>query len=133
MAAHITADQQRMVFRLRSEGLSVNEVARAVGMHFGTVYAVLDGSRTKGGHPANWSPAAGHLTLADREEITIGLSRGERFTADGASIPLDSGPGRRFRSGLVGLSSVMVGRSWFLMQLLQCLGRGCEVAVGHLG
>ena len=28
-----------------------------------------------------WSPAAGRLTLADREEITIGLSRGERFTA----------------------------------------------------
>jgi transposase, IS30 family len=81
MAAHMTADQRRMVFRLRSEGLSVNEVARAVGMHFQTVYRVLEGKLTKEGHPASWSPARGHLTLAEREEITIGLSRGERFTA----------------------------------------------------
>jgi IS30 family transposase len=77
----MTAEQRRMVFRLRSEGLSVNEVARAVGMHFQTVYRVLDGKLTKEGHPATWSPAPGRLTLADREEITIGLSRGERLTA----------------------------------------------------
>ena len=81
MAAHMTAEQRRMVFRLRSEGLSVNEVARAVGMHFQTVYRVLEGKLTKEGHPASWSPTPGRLTLADREEITIGLSRGERFTA----------------------------------------------------
>ena len=31
--------------------------------------------------PAKWAPAPGRLTLADREEITIGLSRGERFIA----------------------------------------------------
>ncbi len=81
MAAHMTAEQRRMVFRLRSEGLKVNEVARAVGMHFQTVYRVLEGKLTKAGHPASWSPAPGRLTLADREEITIGLSRGERLTA----------------------------------------------------
>jgi transposase, IS30 family len=81
MSAHMTREQRRMVFRLRTEGLSVNEVARAVGMHFQTVYRVLEGKLAKEGHPASWSPAAGHLTLADREEITIGLSRGERFTA----------------------------------------------------
>jgi transposase, IS30 family len=81
MAAHMTREQRQMVFRLRKEGLSVNEVARAVGMHFMTVYRVLDGSLRKEGHPATWSPAAGRLTLADREEITIGLSRGERFIA----------------------------------------------------
>ena len=47
-----------------------------------TVYRVLEGTYKRDeGRPVPWSPAPGRLTLADREEITIGLARGERLTA----------------------------------------------------
>jgi transposase, IS30 family len=78
----MTVEQRRMVFSLRKSGLSVREVARAVGIHFMTVYRVLDGAYKRDeGRPVRWSPAIGRLSLAEREEITIGLSRGERLTA----------------------------------------------------
>jgi DNA invertase Pin-like site-specific DNA recombinase len=40
----MTVEQRRMVFSLRKSGLNVREVARAVGIHFMTVYRVLDGA-----------------------------------------------------------------------------------------
>jgi DNA invertase Pin-like site-specific DNA recombinase len=52
----MTAEQRRMLFRLRDEGLSVEEVARAIGMHLITVYRVLEGKLTREGHPFNWTP-----------------------------------------------------------------------------
>jgi len=78
----MTVEQRRMVFRLRKSGLPVREIARAAGIHFMTVYRVLEGAYKRDeGRPVRWSPAPGRLTLADREEITIGLARGERLTA----------------------------------------------------
>jgi IS30 family transposase len=71
-----------MVFRLRGKGLTVAEVARAADIHLTTAYRVLERSfKRDEGRPDTWTPAPGRLTLADREEITIGLSRGERLTA----------------------------------------------------
>jgi IS30 family transposase len=58
MSAHMTAEQRRMLFRLREEGLTVAEVARAIGMHFQTVYRVLEGKLTREGHPIEWIPRA---------------------------------------------------------------------------
>ena len=70
-----------MVFRLRGKGLTVAEVARAAEVHLQTAYRVLAGNfRRDDGRPDTWSPAPGRLTLADREEITVGLARSERFT-----------------------------------------------------
>ena len=78
----MTRERRQMVFRLRGKGLSVAEVARAADIHLQTAYRVLDRSFTRDdGRPDTWSPAPGRLTLADREEITVGLAREERFTA----------------------------------------------------
>lgn len=78
----MTIQQRRMVFRLRGKGLTVAEVARAADIHLKTVYRVLKREfKRDEGRPDTWLPAVGRLTLADREEITIGLSRGERLTA----------------------------------------------------
>lgn len=77
----MTIQQRRMVFRLRGQGLSVADVARAADIHLQTAYRVLKHEYKRDeGRPDLWLPAVGRLTLADREEITIGLSRGERFT-----------------------------------------------------
>jgi IS30 family transposase len=78
----MTLERRRMVFRLRGKGLTVAEVARAADIHLKTAYRVLERSfKRDEGRPDSWAPAPGRLTLADREEITIGLSRGERLTA----------------------------------------------------
>ncbi len=78
----MTVEQRRLVFRLRGKGLTVKEVARAADVHFMTIYRVLEGSfRRDGGRPDTWAPRPGRLTLADREEITVGLAQGERFSA----------------------------------------------------
>jgi IS30 family transposase len=78
----MTVEQRKMVFSLRGKGLSVAEVARAAGIHFQTAYRVLDHSFVRDeGRPDTWWPAPGRLTLADREEITVGLANEERFTA----------------------------------------------------
>jgi IS30 family transposase len=78
----MTLERRRMVFRLRGKGLSVAEVARAADIHLKTAYRVLERSfKRDEGRPDTWSPASGRLTLADREEITVGLAREERFTA----------------------------------------------------
>ncbi len=77
----MTVEQRRLVFRLRGKGLTVKEVARAADVHFMTIYRVLEGSfRRDGGRPDTWAPRPGRLTLADREEITVGLAQGERFS-----------------------------------------------------
>lgn len=78
----MTVKQRRMVFHLRDRGLTVAEVARAADIHLKTAYRVLAGDFSRDdGRPDTWAPAAGRLTLVDREEITIGLARGESFTA----------------------------------------------------
>ena len=46
-----------------------------------TVYRVLAGEYKRDeGRPDTWAPRPGRLTLADREEITIGLAKEERFS-----------------------------------------------------
>jgi IS30 family transposase len=78
----MTLERRRLVFRLRGKGLSVAEVARAADIHLKTAYRVLERSfKRDEGRPDTWSPAPGRLTLADREEITVGLARGHQFTA----------------------------------------------------
>jgi IS30 family transposase len=81
VTAQMTVEQRRMVFRLRGKGLKVVEVARAADVHFMTVYRVLAGEYKRDeGRPDTWAPRPGRLTLADREEITIGLAKEERFS-----------------------------------------------------
>jgi transposase, IS30 family len=83
----MTVERRKMVFSLRGNGLSVAEVARAADIHLQTAYRVLDRSFVRDeGRPETWSPAPGRLSLADREEITVGLARGERFTPIAARL-----------------------------------------------
>jgi IS30 family transposase len=77
----LTLEQRQMVFRLRGNGFgwSWEKIARAVGCSVSGAYTY---DRTpRQARPATWSPRPGRLTITDREEILIGLSRGETLTA----------------------------------------------------
>ena len=57
------------------------KAARAVGCSFTSAWFIGEGRGGRRARPASWTPRPGSLTIADREEITIGLVKGESFTA----------------------------------------------------
>jgi transposase, IS30 family len=76
----LTAEQRRMIRRLSAEGLSLRQVARQVSCSHEGVSFVLRGHQspyTRSG----WEPAEGRLTVAEREEVSLGVHRGETFSA----------------------------------------------------
>ena len=86
MRAHLTVEQRRLALRLRARGLSLREIGAQVGCsHQGVALIVRQDSR----RPVRWDgwvPGPGRLTLADREEITVGLQAGGSFTVIAARL-----------------------------------------------
>src|SRR5690349_17001797 len=81
MRAHLTAEQRQLAFRLKARGLSLREIGPQVGCsHQGVALIVRQASRRPVRHDG-WAPGPGRLTLADREEISLGLRAGDSFTA----------------------------------------------------
>src|SRR5690242_9947242 len=86
MRPHLTVEQRQLALRLKARGLSLREIGPQVGCsHQGVALIVRHASR----RPVRcdgWVPGPGRLTLADREEITIGLHAGQSFTAIAARL-----------------------------------------------
>ncbi|MFJ9447822.1 IS30 family transposase [Kitasatospora sp. NPDC101235] len=71
--------QKREIWRRWKEGQSLSEIGRALGKVPGSIHGVV---KANGGFvPAERKRADGTLTLAEREEISRGLARGESFRA----------------------------------------------------
>jgi IS30 family transposase len=86
MRVHLTAEQRQLALRLKARGLSLREIGPQVGCsHQGVALVVRQASRRPARHDG-WVPGPGRLTLADREEITIGLHAGQSFTAIAARL-----------------------------------------------
>lgn len=81
MRPHLTVEQRRLALRLKAKGLSLREIGPQVGCsHQGVALIVRQASR-RPVRRDGWVPGPGRLTVADREEITLGLHAGESFTA----------------------------------------------------
>src|SRR5919202_1853715 len=81
MVAHLTVEQRHLARRLSAKGLSLREIGRQVGCSHEVVRAVVrrDSKRPVRSDP--WQPGRGRLSLADREEISLGVRAGDSFTA----------------------------------------------------
>ena len=77
MARQLTNQQRQQARRLRREGKSVRETAVAIGCSLRTVTRLTRGHGRRESGSIVWSPGAGHLSLAEREEISRGLSVGD--------------------------------------------------------
>jgi IS30 family transposase len=81
MTGHLTMEQRQLARRLDAKGLSLREVARQVGCSHEVVRTVVRRESKRPVRSDPWQPGPGRLTLADREEISLGLREGASFTA----------------------------------------------------
>jgi transposase, IS30 family len=82
----LTLLQRREVRRLRGKGLKLHEIVAAVGCSRATVSRVLLGAGEMESREATWSPDTSRLSLAEREEISLGLRGGESLRAIGKRL-----------------------------------------------
>lgn len=78
MPIWIHPDAEREVRRLAAKGHKLREIGRPLG-YSRHVEPLPFG-------PAVWRPATGRLSLDEREEIRVGLKRGDTFTAIAVSL-----------------------------------------------
>ena len=81
--AWLTGEQRALARRLEGRGFKTKEIARQLDCHTFTVVRHQTG-RVGGARAARdepWTPGPGRLTLAEREEISVGLAGGDTLTA----------------------------------------------------
>lgn len=76
LAAHLTNEQRQLAWRLRNKGWSLRAIAKEVGCSYPGIRASLLG-RPRAARLDLWVPAKGRLSVHEREEILLGLHRGE--------------------------------------------------------
>ena len=86
MYKHLTVGQRQLALRLHAGGLSLREIGPQVGCSHQGVALIARYAPRRLVHRDGWVPGPGRLTLADREEITLGLHAGESFTVVAARL-----------------------------------------------
>ncbi len=83
---HMTREQKQMARRLKAKGLTLKAIARDLSCSLDLVTTSVYGQREGAGRPDRWTPAPGRLSAEEREEILLGLARGESMSAIGRSL-----------------------------------------------
>src|SRR3954469_1291664 len=81
MTAHLTIEQRQLARRLDAKGLSLREIGRQVGCSHEVVRTVVRRESKRPVRSDPWQAGRGRLTLADREEISLGLREEASLTA----------------------------------------------------
>ena len=76
---HLSVEQRRRVRKLRTDGKTVAEVAREVGCSLRTVKRVVATQGKREERRTRWSPGGRRLSLREREEISLGVRRGDAY------------------------------------------------------
>jgi IS30 family transposase len=76
---HLSVEQRQLALRLRARGLSLREIGPQVGCSYELVRIIVRQPPRRPVRRDGWLPGPGRLTVADREEISLGLRAGESF------------------------------------------------------
>jgi transposase, IS30 family len=85
-ARHMTREQKQMARRLKAKGLTLKEIARDLSCSLPLVTASVYVQQPESGLADRWTPAPGRLSAEEREEILLGLARGESMSAIARSL-----------------------------------------------
>jgi transposase, IS30 family len=86
MAPHLTVEQRQLALRLRARGLPLRAIGPQAGCSAELVRVIARQARRRPARRDGWVPGPGRLTLAGREEISVGVRAGESFTAIAARL-----------------------------------------------
>jgi IS30 family transposase len=86
MPPHLTVEQRQLALRLKARGLSLRQIGPQVGCSHEQVRSIVGQAPRRPVRQDGWAPGPGRLTLADREEISLGLHAGQSFTAIAARL-----------------------------------------------
>lgn len=86
MRPHPTVEQRQPARRLSAKGLSPREIGRQVGCSHEVVRTVVRRGSKRPLRSDSWQPGPGRLTVADREEISLGLRSGDSLAAIAARL-----------------------------------------------
>jgi len=79
MTAHLTVFQRALAHRLRAKGMSLRDIAKEIGCSHSGIDVMLRGQE-RAPKPDAWRPRLGHLMASEREEILLGLQRGQSMS-----------------------------------------------------
>ena len=77
----MTYEQKQMVRRLHAKGLSIRAIAKEIGYTPNVVFLTAAGNQLRPGRPDEWTPRPGRLRAEEREDIWIGIRRGDSLSA----------------------------------------------------
>jgi transposase, IS30 family len=77
---HLTREQKQLAFRLKAKRWSLVDIGREIGCSAPMIGLMVRDKKFRHGVPNNWSPREGCLTIRDREQILLGLCRGESMS-----------------------------------------------------
>src|SRR5215470_14235939 len=78
---HLSTEQKRLAFRLRRQGWRLVDIAREIGCTAPMVGLMVREGRHRDAKPLGWQPRPGCLRIGEREQILLGISRGESLSA----------------------------------------------------
>ena len=76
---HFNAEQKALIFRLRRQGKSLREIAKRLGCSHSGIDVILKGQQ-RVPRAVNWTPRQGNLTIAEREQILVGIAQNQSLS-----------------------------------------------------
>ena len=83
---HLSAEQKQLAFRLRAQGWRLVDIAREIGCTAPMVGIMVRENRHREGAPFGWEPRSGCLSVHEREQILLGIGRGEPLSTIARSL-----------------------------------------------
>jgi transposase, IS30 family len=78
---HLTGEERRLAHQLRDQGKTFREIGAALGCSRQGAYWAIKKPPLRASPMPTWTPPLGHLTLAEREDISVGVRSGDTLTA----------------------------------------------------